>query len=158
MKFIISIFIFLMSFSLAAQSIMSIADQYFEAYQALDFKKMSKLYADDVVFTDPTFSAINPAGFHLKGKDNVIKTLTEGFHGTLKWKLEFNSKFKTGQYVIVSGTIHSETKGAVWGKPEKEKLRFDHSFTTILKFHKGIIVEHRDYIDYEDASKQLRKQ
>ena len=158
MKLLATLFVLLLPYTCLGQSNEQIAEHYFEAYQNLDFDELAKFYDDEAVFTDPTFYIINPDGFHIVGKDNIISTLKKGFMGTLTWKLDFKVKFAAGNYVVVAGNINSKVKGEVWGRPDKKELNFNHSFTTILQFKDKKVKEHRDYIDYITAGKQLGSQ
>ncbi len=155
------IFLAIVLFSIAnlsGQSTLERAQNYLKAYQNLDFKTMKTLYHDEAEFIDPTFYLLNSKGFYVKGKENIIKTLSKGFQGTKQWKLDITHLFENGNFVVVSGRINSKVAGSVWGRPDKKELVFNHAFVTILKFKNGKVIEHRDYINYVEAGQQLRNQ
>lgn len=154
---LLTVFVFTTTYGFS-QSILETAEKYLEAYQNLDFKTMETFYHEDAQFIDPTYYIVDKKGFHIKGKKNIIETLTKGFQGTLKWKLVIQNKFVNGKFVVVSGKINSKVEGKNWGRPDKKELVLEHSFVTVLKFEKKKIKEHKDYIDYITAGKQITSQ
>ena len=142
--------------SLAHGDALSVADNYMKAYAKFDLDAMSKFYADDAIFRDPTSDMWGDYAWNMDGKEKIISRMKAFFNdyesGSASYAIK--EKYESSGHTIYTGKVkYSLTKN---GELQTRCMRI----STVVSVKDGKVVEHRDYIDYAnfDTSKKIGDQ
>lgn len=121
-----------------------IARDYLEAYQELDTERLATMYADDVVFYDPTSFELEGMGapFLWVGRDEVLARLGDWRRSVAAIPYEIERVYEAAGRVVFVGAVlpAMRTSGGL--------ATYRYSIVTIVSVRGGKIVEHRDYTNY----------
>lgn len=140
--------------SLSGQDLKSISRQYFDAYFSMDQAEYSKYMAEDVTWSDPTWSEIDPSNKPVSGKSAVLahlKTATEGL-SNLSYAIE--EHFVSGPVAVFEGIMKYTFNDAGSGK----SFDFEIREVSVLEFRDGKIIKHTDYSDFKTWLQQYQSQ
>ncbi len=132
--------------------VMVIADNYMAAYQELDLGRIAPLLSDDARFVDPTSFDMPgfAAPFDFQGRDAILAGI-EGFktnYGLVRVPYAVSHRIAGMHDVAYIGEVQSEVNTA------QGVIRYAYPIITIIKVRDGLVVEHRDYVDYP-AGRQI---
>lgn len=136
----------------AAQPSAEAGKAYLDAYQALDVARLERLYAEHARFVDPTSQGFTDGGFNAQGRTAVMDLIRrfKTRHGLESLEYVSTLTFHTDRVLVLAGRIRSRVR-------DKDSLRiYETPVVTILTIEKGVVVEHRDYLDY-DAGREVAR-
>ena len=128
-------------------TVTQVADAYLEVYQALDVDRLVDFYDGRTVLSDPTGVAIG-ADLLLEGRDQIEPFLRTAFASVSDLTFDIDTRFTTGPYVVLSGSMEYGVDGATAGL-EAATARIRASFVMVLEIEGDIVVSHTDYVDYD---------
>ena len=115
---------------------------YLDTYGDLDVDALSRIYAEDARFVDET-SLILPDPFNWEGRDAILAGIRGWREASLRHiDYELSSIFEAADRVVFVGDVLTERDG-----PDGP-VRYRYPAVTIVTLSDGMVVEHRDYIDY----------
>jgi len=128
---------------------MEIANQFYEAYKALDFLSMVKFWNDSIKYHDPIALEILDFPATLKGKEALLKMYKNQFKKKPNYfHLNIIDQFLCGDYVVSHVIFESSIS------EKEEMLIVKRELFTILKIQNGKIVELYNYGDYFNWNNQ----
>lgn len=142
------------SFILNAQSIEDISKRYLEAYFNLDQSTYAEFLSDDIEWSDPTWSEVDPNNVPVKGKEQVLNHLKSATAGISDMEYVIEKHFVSGNIGVFEGWLSYKWLDAEQGKTYEFRIRE----VSILVFQEGRIVKHTDYSDFKTWLSQYRSQ
>jgi ketosteroid isomerase-like protein len=131
------------SFSQVGAKTQTVAEPYFKAYIARDWKRLEPLLADNGGFSDPT-AAFVFGSVKFEGKAATLKNFREGYAAISHMEFHQMRAFVSGEHAIYEGTLDwtLELKGG------KQAVTRGMPFISVLRVVDGRVMEHRDFADY----------
>lgn len=115
---------------------------YLDTYGDLDVAGLALVYSEDARFIDET-SLILPHPFNWEGRDAILAGIRGWRDASLRQiDYELSSVFEAADRVVFVGDVVTEVAGA------NGPVRYRYPAVTIVTLSGGMVVEHRDYIDY----------
>ncbi|GEM_PF-5622793 len=144
----------LISVQAYAQDLKSDSRKYIDAYFAMDQATYGRYLAEDVIWSDPTWSEIDPSNKSVSGKQAVLahlKTVTTGLTN-LSYAIE--EHFVSGPVAVFEGIMTYTFTDSNTGKSYDFRVRE----VSVLEFRDGKIIRHTDYSDFKTWMKQYQSQ
>lgn len=130
-----------------ASEVNRVADEYVSAYRGADWRRMSKLLAEDVAFEDPTFR------LKQSNKAGVMKMMQDSEGGFSDISLEVNRRIIAPPYAVLEVAFNGRPRSKE-GEPPREFIRA--RGVTILGVENGSIKTWSDYFDFRSFAEQMR--
>lgn len=121
-----------------------VAEGYFEAYIARDWDRLAPLLAEGGGFADPTAEPLF-GKVEVTGKRATIDFFRTNYAAIRHMQFNRKRAFFSGRHAVFEGTL-DWTLDIGGGK---EAITLDMPFVTILRIEDGLVVEHRDFADYQ---------
>lgn len=139
----------------------SVAQQYLNAIETMNWTQMEALLADDAVYSDPTMTYFDQNPVHRLGSSNIVNFWRSSSEesGTSKISYTTTQCFETAGYYVVNLDIDVRVAGAYW-RVDKEWINLPGKVVSIVRVTDGEVSEHRDYVEYsaaESAVSDLQK-
>ncbi len=147
------LFVFVLGFSIA-QDLESISRTYLDAYFTKDQDTYQKYLAENVVWSDPTWSEIDPSNKPVKGKTAVLAHLQQATAEISDMTYSIEQHYVSGQYAIFEGILNYAWENKRIGKT----YRFAVREVSILQFDGDKIITHTDYTDFKEWNRQFQAQ
>jgi len=130
-----------------AAEVNRVADEYISAYRGADWRRMSKILAEDIAFEDPTFrlKQTNKAG--------VVKMMQESEGGFSDISLEVDRRIIAPPYAVLEVAFTGRPRSKE-DEPPRDFLRA--RGVTILGVENGMIKTWTDYFDFRSFAEQMR--
>lgn len=123
------------------------ARAYLDAYGDLNVDALARLYAEDADFIDET-SRIMPNPFIWEGRGAILAGIQGWREDSVEHiGYELTSIFEAANRVVFVGSVVTDLRGP--GGP----VRYRFPTVTIITLAGGLVVEHRDYVDYRGAER-----
>ncbi|WP_291843861.1 nuclear transport factor 2 family protein [Maricaulis sp.] len=131
----------------AESSPRSVAEAWLEAYASQDFEQMSALMSEDTVFVDPTSFAIDAVTDRIewRGPEAIIA-------GVSAWGMDHGVYTIDRTYEASGQVVFSGHVDVVYGEGDSAQT-FRYPITTIISVVDSQVAEHRDYTDFNGASR-----
>lgn len=122
-------------------------DEYVSAYRGADWRRMSRILAEDVAFEDPTF--------RLKQFDNagVVKMMQESEGGFSDISLEVSRKIVEPPFAVLEVAFTGRPRSKE-NEPPRDPIRA--RGITVLGIENGAIKKWTDYFDFRTFAEQMR--
>jgi ketosteroid isomerase-like protein len=140
------------SLASASAATQSVAEPYFKAYIARDWKALEPLLAESGKFSHPTAKLVFGA-VEVSGKPQTMKLFRENYAAITSMRFNRTRAFFSGTHAVFEGTLD-------WTlRLEGGKLAVTTGmpFVTILRVENGQVVEHQDFADYQPFLAAHRK-
>lgn len=137
-----------------SQDLKTLSKQYIDAYFSLDQEKFSPFLAEDITWSDPTWSEVDPSNKPVKGKQAVLAHLKTTTAGLQNLSYTIDSHFVSGPIAVFEGVMKYTFADPSTGKSYKFNLRE----VSVLEFKNGKIIRHTDYSDFKTWLKQYQEQ
>ena len=135
--------IMLMSFTAFSQTNTEIANQFFKAYESLDFDKMASHWHDSVRGQDVVYGDLYKAQDTFYGRETILSLWKEAFQNMPNYiRIDIREQFTSGNFVITDQSFENST--TTDGKTNVIRGEM----ITALKFKEGKIIEQYDFGDY----------
>ncbi|MGH1541536.1 MAG: hypothetical protein ACRBHB_14005 [Arenicella sp.] len=124
----------------------NVADEYMKVYANFDVNKLETFYSKNAKFKDPTSEMWGEYAWNIDGKEHIIKRMKSFFSGfeSSSAKYIIREKYASAGHHVYTGKVKfSFTKEGVL---ETTCM----AITTIVSVKGDKVVEHRDYIDYDN--------
>jgi len=121
-----------------------VAEKYFEAYIARDWDRLAPLLAEGGGFADPTAEPVF-GKVEVTGKRATIDYFRTNYAAIRHMQFNPTRAFFSGRHAVFEGTL--DWTLALGGG--KEAVTLAMPFVTILRIEDGLVVEHRDFADYQ---------
>ncbi|WP_323760714.1 nuclear transport factor 2 family protein [Maricaulis sp.] len=125
----------------------AIAEAWIEAYSSQDFDGMTALMTEETVFVDPTSFDIAMVTDRIDWQGPAAITAGVGAWGMNHGRYTIARTYEASGRVIFNGHID-----VIYGEGE-EAQAFRYPITTIITVEGGHVTEHRDYTDFNGASR-----
>ncbi len=125
--------------STEATDVEGLVDRYLEALAGFDLDRMSALWSDDVVYSDPT------AGSRMEGKEQVVAGLRGGMEGVSDLKLHVHTRFVSNGHAVLMYKGSATMNGVAVSAPG----------VIVLRIEGGRVAEHTDFVDYGAIQGQM---
>ena len=138
--------------SIAHSDDAKIADAYMKAYARFDLDAMSAFYSDDAKFRDPTSDMWGEYAWNMDGKQKIIDRMKAFFadYEDSAATYAVKEKYESSGHTIYTGKVkYSLTKN---GELQTRCMRI----STVVSVKDGKVVEHRDYIDYDNFDTSMK--
>ncbi len=132
------------------------ADRYFRAYREDDPRTMEGLLHDDAVYLDPTRAAVAEP-LEVRGKYDILAMVEQAAGNAGDLQVDVRWSFASNRHVVYECLARYTMDGAEVGAPGST-FRLEHPVLHVLEFRDGLVVEHRRYLDYATAGRQIEKQ
>jgi len=139
------------AYGAASERSRAVAERYFAAYVAKDWRGLGELLAEDGSYADRTAELVFGNVLH-KGKEAVLRFFGSGY-ADVQMRYHPMRTIFTGHYAVFEGNL-DWSMGVASGKTVKTDAM---PFVVILRIENGLVVEHRDYADYHPFMETLRK-
>ena len=127
-----------------------VANQFFKAYEEMDFDKMASYWDDSVVLKDYVVAELYKIPEQFKGRETVLKLWKQAFAKLPNYmKIDIHNQFESGPYVVTNLSLESSSS-----QGDKTGITRGEMFT-IFKFEGDKIVEHLDFGDYYTWGRQI---
>ena len=130
-----------------AETPRAIAEAWLEAYSNQDFEGMTALMTEDTVFVDPTSFDIAAITNRIEWQGPDAITSGVGAWGINHGRYTIERSYESSGRVIFNGHID-----VIYGEGEGAQA-FRYPITTIITVADGHVTEHRDYTDFNGASR-----
>lgn len=118
-------------------------------------QEISKLFAEDAVFLDPTTAEFGPGlATGIQGRDNIIATMAS--FGLKDHAMDVSTSFASGEHAVLFGEFSYAAPPAFTGADHTVQAACP--FTVILHVRDGLIAERRDYADYWELARSTNRQ
>ncbi|MCE7995434.1 MAG: nuclear transport factor 2 family protein [Roseivirga sp.] len=152
---ILFIFVFSMVYSPThAQDLKTLSRQYIDAYFSMDQENYSQFLAENITWSDPTWSEVDPSNKPVNGKEAVLAHLKTATAGLTNLRYEIEEHFVSGPIAVFEGIMKYTFTDSSTGKSFNFSLRE----VSVLEFSKGKIIKHTDYSDFKTWLKQYQEQ
>ncbi len=132
------------------------ADRYFEAYRDDDPRTMDGLLADEAVYLDPTSVTVGEP-IEVRGKYEILAMIEQAAGDAGDLEVDVRFRFYSNRHAFYVCQASYAIDGAELGAPGTE-FRLEHPVVHVLEFEDGKVVEHRRYLDYAAAGRQIEAQ
>jgi ketosteroid isomerase-like protein len=140
------------SFAATSAATQRNAEAYFAAYIARDWDKLALHLAEEGGFSDPTATPVF-GKVEVAGKQATLKYFRENYAAIKAMRFNRTRAFFSGSHAVFEGTL-DWTLGLQGGK---EAVTVGMPFVTILRLDAGLVLEHRDFADYQPFIVAQRK-
>ncbi len=125
----------------------AVAEAWLDAYSSQDFAVMTALMTEDTVFIDPTSFNIDMVTDRIEWRGPEAITAGVSAWGINHGRYTVNRSYEASGRVIFNGHID-----VIYGEGENAQA-FRYPITTIITVEDGRVAEHRDYTDFNGASR-----
>jgi limonene-1,2-epoxide hydrolase len=157
-RLLLAVLISMNSIGLLAQSTEEVADKYLVLYTSKQFDAMKGYYTDQSTFQDPTMSFFDQESKYetLKGSDNIIAFLKDGFASISKIDFQVQNNFAVGVINYSYGILKYKYTVDREGKTKVMDIALP--LAIILEIKDGKVIRHQDIADYNEYYKQYKEQ
>jgi len=135
-----------------------VSNEYFTAYNQIDAKKMTSLYADSMQYIDETYAGLGGSAAQVNGKEKLFTHFSEKmFAHTIKFDWREDKRFFSGNQGVFSGTLVIDYKGSIAGKSADLTFLWTVPYVVVLTFNDGKIIRQNDYLDYRASKWEEKK-
>ncbi|WP_299224681.1 nuclear transport factor 2 family protein [uncultured Psychroserpens sp.] len=135
------------------EKVNSFSEAYLKAYFNMELEKSSEFMDDNMVWTDPTWSEIDPKNKPITGKQNILNHLKMVSDGISNMSYKIDHQFQAADIHIFEGILSYS-----WTNTQGKVFSFSIREVTILKVKNQKIIEHSDYADFKTWRKQYQQQ
>lgn len=127
--------------------VIATATTYLHAYENLDVVALADIYAEDADFIDDT-SRIMPNPFVWHGREAVLAGIQGWRDDSVEHiTYELEQVFESARRVVFIGYVVTDLRGP------NGQVRYRYPTVTIVTLRDGLVIEHRDYVDYAAATR-----
>ena len=137
-----------------AETSEDVGAKYFHAYLDQRHDVMERLYATEVSFQDPTAAYIGGPSSVYQGRDSVVVMMDRVFQAISHFTFDVEDAWFSNHHAVFMGTVRFTLVAAAAGTPED--VTFDHSAVFVITVVDGLVVAHRDFVDYSTFQDQLQ--
>lgn len=137
-----------------AQDLKTLSRQYIDAYFSMDQDKYGEFLAEDVIWSDPTWSEVDPNNKPVSGKVAVLTHLKTATMGLTNLSYSIEEHFVSGPIAVFEGIMKYTFTDNSSGKAFDFSLRE----VSVLEFRKDKIIKHTDYSDFKTWLRQYQEQ
>jgi ketosteroid isomerase-like protein len=139
---------------LSAQELENLSKKYIDAYFSMDQKAYGPMLAENVTWSDPTWSEVDPANKPVTGKAAVLAHLKMATAGITNMSYTIEEHFVSGPVAVFEGVMKYTWTDGNSGKAYDFSIRE----VSVLEFQNGKVVRHTDYSDFKSWLRQYSSQ
>jgi len=137
-----------------AETSEDVGAKYFHAYLDQRHDVMEQLYDAEVSFQDPTAAYFGGQSSALyQGRDSVVTMMARVFQTISNLAFDVEDAWFSNHHAVFMGTVRFTLVAAAAGTPED--VTFEHSAVFVITVVDGLVVAHRDFVDYSTFRDQL---
>ena len=138
-----------------ADTTAEVAAKYFKAYLDQRHDIMERLSAPEVSFQDPTAAYFGSSSSTLyQGRDSVAAMMERVFQPISYFAFDVTNSWTSNHHTVFMGTVRFTLVAAATDTPKD--VTFEHSAVFVFTVVGGLVVAHRDFVDYSTWRDQLK--
>ena len=140
----------------------SIAIQYLNAIDDMDWERMASHLSESAVYVDPTMIHYDRDAIHLEGREAIIDFWSGESNGSGTSDIEYTvaNCMETAGYHVVNLDVDIEVAGEFWNV-NRDRISIPGRVVSVIRVENDHVTEHRDYVEYSAADRsvsELQKQ